>query len=115
MRDVIALALVAVLAPLGVLLFRLSVPAGGRHTADPAFRPVPTSVPAPPLHPTARQPKAWTGPSSKQVRAIFHAEEVQDLTPEQRERWWAVAFAEIGVEYPYRYPGDQFAALAVVA
>ncbi|MFF7689694.1 hypothetical protein ACFZB6_26555 [Streptomyces syringium] len=115
MRDVIALALVAVLAPVAVLLFRLLVPAGGHHAADPACRPLPAAGPAPTLHPAARRPKPWSTPSSAQVRAIFHAEEVQGLTPEQRERWWATAFAEIGVEYTYRYDGDHFAALAVVA
>ncbi|WP_327231134.1 hypothetical protein [Streptomyces murinus] len=35
------------------------------------------------------------------MRAIFHAEETRSLTPEQRERWRAVAFAEIGVDYDF--------------
>ncbi|MFE3648227.1 hypothetical protein ACFXO2_10325 [Streptomyces sp. NPDC059152] len=43
----------------------------------------------------------WTGPSSTEARAIFRAKEAQTLTPEHRERWWAAAFAEIGVDYDF--------------
>ncbi|RLU94782.1 hypothetical protein CTZ27_18955 [Streptomyces griseocarneus] len=104
MRDAIATFLTWAL--------RLLLPARGRHSeaqrspqhvSDPAFAPARTG----------RRP--WTGPSSAQARAIFHAEETQALTPEQRERWWALAFAEIGVEYPYRYEGDQFTSRTVTS
>ncbi|AGP56800.1 hypothetical protein [Streptomyces rapamycinicus] len=79
----------------------------GRHSAE-HFATVTAMSPAPHRH----QP--WTGPSSEDARAIFRAD-VSHLTPEQRERHWAAAFAEIGVEYPYRYEGDHFAALAASA
>ncbi|MFF4408087.1 hypothetical protein [Streptomyces sp. NPDC001404] len=106
MRDVTALALMGLTALIAALLSRMLKPAGGRHSGAPH---VPQHIPTPPpaTTPAARQPKPWTGPSSAQARAIFHAEEVRKLTPEQRERWWATAFAEIGVEYPYTYPGAQ--------
>ncbi|WP_286160543.1 hypothetical protein [Streptomyces yunnanensis] len=43
----------------------------------------------------------WRGPSATVVRDIFNATEVQSLRPEQRERWWAAAFCEIGVDYDF--------------
>ncbi|WP_406001185.1 hypothetical protein [Streptomyces sp. NBC_00829] len=52
-----------------------------------------------PIPRATRRP--WSGPSSAQAHAIFHAEETRALTPEQRERWWATAFAEIGVDYDF--------------
>ncbi|RPK81426.1 hypothetical protein EES45_10885 [Streptomyces sp. ADI97-07] len=85
MRDFIAHVL--------VYLLRLVLPARGRHGA-PAVEPEP--VPTPP-----RIARPWGGPSSVQARAIFHAKETQALTVEQRERWWATAFAEIGVDYDF--------------
>lgn len=33
------------------------------------------------------------------------------FTPVQRERRRAAEFAALGVNYPYRYPGDHFAAV----
>ncbi|MGW3951179.1 hypothetical protein ACWEKM_09600 [Streptomyces sp. NPDC004752] len=45
--------------------------------------------------------RPWRGPSADDARAIFHAEETRSLTPEQRERWWAAAFSEIGVDYDF--------------
>ncbi|MFE7315168.1 hypothetical protein ACFU7T_19115 [Streptomyces sp. NPDC057555] len=89
MRDAIARALVRVL--------RILLPARGRHAATPNTTPEPATEPTTP--PATR--RQWTGPSSTQVRAIFRAEEAQRLTPEQRERWWAAAFAEIGVDYDF--------------
>jgi hypothetical protein len=93
MRDGIARALVWVL--------RLMLPSRGRHTALPH---------EPHVTPTSSSPwsRPWTGPSAAEVRAIFGAEEALRLTPVQRERRFAVEFAALGVEYPYRYPGDQF-------
>ncbi|WP_240167488.1 hypothetical protein [Streptomyces noursei] len=43
----------------------------------------------------------WRSPSAEAVREIFYAQEVQSLTPEQRERWWAAALGEIGVDYDF--------------
>ncbi|WP_329148325.1 hypothetical protein OIU91_19935 [Streptomyces sp. NBC_01456] len=88
-------------------------PARGKHRAAPA--PAPESAPDPsrgtnqPDQPNPEPANAsvdpwrtpWRGPSAKAVRAIFHAEEVQSLTQDQRERWWAAAFLEIGVEYDF--------------
>ncbi|MFJ2407136.1 hypothetical protein ACIOUE_38215 [Streptomyces xanthochromogenes] len=53
----------------------------------------------------------WQGPSAATVREIFR--EGAELSPLQRERWWATAFAEIGIDYdhptinitPVRGPG----------
>lgn len=56
-----------------------------------------------------RRSGTWPGPSSAEARAIFRDRTAQRLTPQQRERFWATAFAEIGVDYPYRYRDDQFA------
>ncbi|MFK0289963.1 hypothetical protein ACIQU6_05655 [Streptomyces sp. NPDC090442] len=93
MRDVIAHALAWVL----VLLPRSRRHiAPGRHSAAYfAARPTPEPVITNPwLEP-------WRGPSAAMVREIFHAGEVQSLTPEQRERWWAAAFCEIGIDYDF--------------
>ncbi|MFK0289507.1 hypothetical protein ACIQU6_03325 [Streptomyces sp. NPDC090442] len=89
MRDAIARALVRIL--------RILLPARGRHAATPATVP---ELDTPPTTPPAAR-RQWTGPSSAQARAIFRAKEAQALTPEQRERWWATAFAEIGVDYDF--------------
>ncbi|MGW7008716.1 hypothetical protein ACWGCW_39550 [Streptomyces sp. NPDC054933] len=101
MRDSIARALMWVL--------RLLMPAHGRHSGghQGAVRTAPAPTPTP------YRPGLWRGPSSTEARAIFRAEETLTLTPEQRERYWATAFAEIGVDYPYRYEGDQFTARVV--
>ncbi|MGW6879255.1 hypothetical protein ACWGEU_03155 [Streptomyces goshikiensis] len=60
--------------------------------------------------------RPWTGPSAAQVRAVFRPETSTEstlpLSPMQRERRWAVQFAEIGVDYPYSYPGAPFDARA---
>ncbi|THA58091.1 hypothetical protein E6P78_30715 [Streptomyces sp. A0958] len=86
MRDSIARALLWVL--------RLLLPARGKRRAVPA---------APVTAPTSRAAwsRPWQGPSAEDARAIFHAEETRSLTPEQRERWWAAAFSEIGVDYDF--------------
>ncbi|MFE4023426.1 hypothetical protein ACFXPZ_39560 [Streptomyces sp. NPDC059101] len=89
MRDAIARAL--------VWMLRLLLPAQGRHAAPAAPTLEPDTEPTTP--PTVR--RQWTGPSSTEARAIFRAKEAQTLTPEQRERWWAAAFAEIGVDYDF--------------
>ncbi|MGX2995187.1 hypothetical protein JNUCC64_12965 [Streptomyces sp. JNUCC 64] len=97
MRDRIARALVRVLARLP--LTRRVRP--GRHTADhlarPEPRPVPVSIPTPEPDPWRRP---WTGPSSAEALAVFRAEEARYLSPEQRERFYATAFAERGYDYP---------------
>lgn len=86
MRDSIARALTWAL--------QLIFPARGKRRAVP---------PAPGHRPetVAAWSRPWTGPSAADARAIFHAEETQAMTPDQRERWWAAAFAEIGVEYGF--------------
>ncbi|MEU7183081.1 MULTISPECIES: hypothetical protein [Streptomyces] len=104
MRDLIVRALKLVSALFGIK--------PGRHSeeylADQTF----TLTDTAPASPWTRP---WAGPSATEVREIFHAEETFPLTPEQRERRWALQFADIGIEYPYRYPGDQFAVRAVAA
>ncbi len=91
MRDVIARALLWVL--------RVLLPAHGRRRA-----PINTIVPASPPAPTPRE-RLFSGPSSEEVRAIFHAEEALSLPPIQRERWWAVAFAQLGIDYDIPHEG----------
>ncbi|MFE4374017.1 hypothetical protein ACFRMN_38505 [Streptomyces sp. NPDC056835] len=85
MRDCISRALLWVL--------RMMLPARGRHAAVPVTAPAPA--------PVSPWSEPWTGVSAKETRAIFHAEETRSLTPEQRERWWAAAFSEIGVDYDF--------------
>ncbi|MFF4696473.1 hypothetical protein [Streptomyces chattanoogensis] len=101
MVDLIVRALLRVLC--------LLLPAHGRHSKA---RPDAPSVPEAESSPVNPWTKPWTGPSSKQVRTIFRAEETLRLSPVQRERRWAAEFADLGVDYAYRYPGDQFAAVA---
>ncbi|MBZ4319563.1 hypothetical protein [Streptomyces huiliensis] len=104
MRDPIARALLWVL--------RLLLPAHGTHRTTTTTRT--TTTPETPVAETsAPRPlsvwrKGWSGPSSADVRAIFHAEDVQGLTVAQRERRYAVAFAELGIDYPYAYPDNPF-------
>lgn len=86
----------------------LLLPSSCRHAATPAANTAPTIPAAVAPVPISPWEKGWRGPSSAQARAIFHAEEVQGLTLQQRDRWYTAAFAEIGVEYPYRYPNDHF-------
>lgn len=99
MRDLIARALLRVL--------RALLPGCGKRRAVPADLPAPlptllsSSSSATSAHVWSRP---WRGPSSEQVRAIFHAEETRALTVEQRERWRAAAFAEIGVDYDFPTP-----------
>lgn len=99
MRDLIARALLWVLQAV--------LPAHGKRRVGPADLPVPLPVPLP-ASSTAVSTDAWSrpwrGPSSAQVRAIFHAEETRALTVDQRERWRAAAFAEIGVDYDFPTP-----------
>ncbi|MGW2425088.1 hypothetical protein ACWC0C_38605 [Streptomyces sp. NPDC001709] len=90
MRDSIARALVWVL--------RLLLPARGKRRAVPAITP---ATPAPRSESAAAWSRPWQGPSADDARAIFQAEETRSLTPEQRERWWAAAFSEIGVDYDF--------------
>ncbi len=102
MRHSIARALVACLR----IILAALLPATGNRRAEP------TAAPAQPCVPTAGPwTKPWTGPSSADAQAIFRAEETMPLTPLQRERRFAIEFAARGIEYPYRYPGDQFSAL----
>ncbi|WP_197367105.1 hypothetical protein [Streptomyces clavuligerus] len=83
MRDAIARALAWTLF--------LLLPAHGRHrTTTPAV-----TTPAP-VSPWARP---WTGPSSTTARAVFTAPEARALTPEQREHFYATAWAELGHVY----------------
>jgi len=83
----------------------------GRHSAE--YLTAVTIIP-----PTSRNPRPWSrpwsGPSSEDARAIFRAD-FSELSPEQRERRWAVAFSDIGFDYPYRYVGDHFDAKAAAA
>ncbi len=118
MRDVIALALAATLALAVVLLFRLLLPAGGRHAADPAYRPAPTPEPTP-VNPWARP---WRSPSKEEAAEIFRqqAENTLELHPVdlvQLRRRIALCHAEGAPEdeYPYTYPGAPFPASAFTA
>ncbi|MBH1936473.1 hypothetical protein I5Q34_19700 [Streptomyces sp. AV19] len=95
---------------------RLLLPAHGEHRTTKTTTPTapaetaPVTVTVPVSISVWRKP--WRGPSSAQVRAIFHAEEDEGLTLEQREHRWAVRFEAIGVDYPQRYKGDHFEQLA---
>ncbi|MEU3188377.1 hypothetical protein ABZ707_29910 [Streptomyces sp. NPDC006923] len=100
MRDSIARILV------WLLLLRLPSRKRRHGAVRKAARHVPAAV--------RRQP-GWRGPSSAEARAIFRDKAADRLTPQQRERFWATAFAEIGVDYPYRYRDDQFAAQEATA
>ncbi|MEU7584460.1 hypothetical protein AB0B50_43555 [Streptomyces sp. NPDC041068] len=88
MRDAIARAAMWVL--------RLLLPARGRHAA-------PESAPEPAGSPVAVSAwlKPWNAPSAEEVRSIFLAKETEPLPLEQRERLWAAAFAELGIDYDH--------------
>ncbi|MEU3714354.1 hypothetical protein [Streptomyces catenulae] len=76
----------------------------GRHTERHLRTQEPPLAPASdaPANPWSRP---WTGPSSAQVRAIFRPEGEEEttltLSPIQRERRYAAAFALIGIDYDY--------------
>ncbi|MFM9368627.1 hypothetical protein [Streptomyces sp. Da 82-17] len=70
----------------------------GRHSAQylaAAQTPAPDPVP---VSPWARP---WNSPSAAEVRAIFRDERILALPALQRERAWAAAFAELGVDYDH--------------
>ncbi|MDQ8706980.1 hypothetical protein RCO28_31580 [Streptomyces sp. LHD-70] len=75
-----------------------------RYLAARAIDPVPVS-------PWSRP---WSSPSAEDVRAIFRDERTLALPPLQRERAWAAAFAEIGVDYDH-YPAEPLASLITPA
>ncbi|MGX2996076.1 hypothetical protein JNUCC64_17635 [Streptomyces sp. JNUCC 64] len=110
MRDRIARALVWVLARLP--LTRRTRP--GRHSLDHFARSTATATPRPasaaaPAPAAGAEPapdpdvwrRPWTGPSSAEALEVFRAEEARYLSVEQRERFYATAFAERGYDYPY--------------
>ncbi|MDI3386533.1 hypothetical protein QIS99_09955 [Streptomyces sp. B-S-A8] len=78
----------------------------GRHSAkhlaaQRAAEPVPE-----PVSPWSRP---WTSPSGADVRAIFRDPQTLALPTPQRERAWAAAFAELGVDYDH--PAEPLASL----
>lgn len=77
------------------------LPARGRHRA-PELPPPAAPGPAVPVSPWCRP---WTGPSAETARAVFTADAARGLDPERREGFYAVAWAELGVDYPYTGPG----------
>ncbi|WP_445401855.1 hypothetical protein ACSMX9_10575 [Streptomyces sp. LE64] len=100
MRDRIARALVRVLTHL--TLTRRTQP--GRHTTHHlTTRPATATVPAPTATPARPWAKPWPGPSSAEARAVFHAPEARHLSPEDREHYYATAWARRGYAYP-RHP-----------
>ncbi|WP_372411068.1 hypothetical protein [Streptomyces luteireticuli] len=87
---------------------RLLLPAHGEHrtTAPTTPEPAPELVPVTLGISVWRKP--WRTPSSAEAREIFRSPEVWGRTPEQRDHWFATAWAERGYDYPHRYKGDQF-------
>ncbi|MEU3600531.1 hypothetical protein ABZ714_17705 [Streptomyces sp. NPDC006798] len=71
------------------------LPARGRHRAAGSTRSIP---PVPPGHESPWL-RPWTGPSAQTAREVFRAPEADALTPEQRERFYATAWDELGVAY----------------
>ncbi|MDQ8704562.1 hypothetical protein RCO28_19005 [Streptomyces sp. LHD-70] len=70
----------------------------GRHSAKHLVAQR-AAVPEPePVSPWGRP---WTSPSAADVRAIFRDPQTLALPTPQRERVWAAAFAEIGVDYDH--------------
>ncbi|MFI1885218.1 hypothetical protein [Streptomyces jumonjinensis] len=111
MRDSIARALMWVLNT--IPWTRRAEP--GRHSARYL-----TALPLTPAATLTENPwsRPWTGPSSAQVREIFRPEGDEEtalpLSPIQRERRYAAAFAAIGVDYDYPgapFPGRPFVGL----
>ncbi|MDI3405777.1 hypothetical protein [Streptomyces cavernicola] len=80
----------------------------GRHSAQylAAQR---ADVPDPEPEPVSPWARPWTSPSAAEVRAIFRDERILALPPLQRERAWAAAFAEVGVDYDH--PAEPLASL----
>ncbi|AZK95330.1 hypothetical protein B7R87_16805 [Streptomyces tsukubensis] len=76
------------------------LPARGRHRGPSRSAAASTySIPPSPWS------RPWTGPSSDTARSIFTADEARSLTQEQRERFYATAWAELGCDYPYLAEG----------
>lgn len=99
MRDPIARALAWALA---LLIPPTRRPELGRHSAA-YLKARPEATPAPASESAWRRP--WRGPNSADARAIFQAAEAGGLDPVRRERFFATAWAEQGVEYEYIAPG----------
>ncbi|MEV1092692.1 hypothetical protein [Streptomyces microflavus] len=83
----------------------------GRHSA--AFI---AGLPEPSPTPDNPWARPWTGPTKEEAAAFFRQQ--SETTMELgviRERRRAAALASLGMDYPYRYEGDQFQALAFAA
>ncbi|MDI3418042.1 hypothetical protein [Streptomyces luteolus] len=70
----------------------------GRHSAKHLAAQRAAVPDSEPVSPWARP---WTSPSAADVRAIFRDEWTLSLPAPQRERVWAAAFAELGVDYDH--------------
>lgn len=99
MRDSIARALARVLA---LFIPWTRRPEPGRHSAAHFVARAESAAVATPASPWRRP---WLGPSSADARAIFGAVEARTLDPVRRERFFATAWAERGVDYEYIAPG----------
>lgn len=116
MRHAIARAIFACLH----ILLTLALPASGRRRKQ-ATAPVP---PPPYVSPWSRP---WTGPTKEEAAEFFRrqaeADAVRQVLAErehtlqdpaeharQQERQRAAAYATLGIDYPYTYPGAPFPA-----
>lgn len=77
-----------------VWVLRLALPARGRHSGTD----LPPNAEFASLSAWSRP---WTGPSSREVRAIFRDNRTRELPELQRERVYAAEFAALGVDYDY--------------
>ncbi|MDX3388309.1 hypothetical protein PV682_43775 [Streptomyces niveiscabiei] len=106
MRHAIARAIFACLH----ILLTLALPAKGRRRKPPtAAAPVP---PPPYVSPWSRP---WTGPTKEEAAEFFRRQAEADTARErelQQERQRAAAYATLGIDYPYTYPGAPFPAEA---
>lgn len=89
-------------------LLSLALPAKGRRRKPPtAAAPIP---PQPYVSPWSRP---WTGPTKEEAAEFFRRQAEADTAREhalQQERQRAAAYATLGVDYPYTYPGAPFTA-----
>ncbi|MFJ9816141.1 hypothetical protein ACIRU3_12910 [Streptomyces sp. NPDC101151] len=91
MRDAIARTLAWVLS---VLAPRRP----GRHSAEHLTEQSTSLASDSSVSPWSRP---WTAPSAHDVRGVFKDERAQDLPTLQRERYYAAAFAALGVDYDH--------------
>ncbi|MFM9447534.1 hypothetical protein [Streptomyces acidiscabies] len=106
------------------ILLTLALPASGRRRKPPA-----AAAPVPPPPYVSPWSRPWTGPTKEEAAEFFRLQAETDAVRQalaerergralqdpdehalQQERQLAAAYATLGIDYPYTFPGAPFTA-----